>query len=485
MNPIILETILVCIGFFLLMVEAFCGTVRKSVIGYAALIGIAGVLVLTFFVTSSAMSPTAAYTHYYSADSLAIFFKQFTLVATFCVLIMAIEFTPVLQRFLPSAVNGAGVGEFYSIPLFACAGMMWLVSATDFILLFVSLELVTISFYVLVAYMRRSPASLEAGVKYLILGALSTGFIVYGIAWIFGVFGTTSLPEIVSLLPRLNPAAYTSTLFALGLILVAIGFKVGAVPFQFWIPDVYQGAPTPISAFLAVASKAVGFVVLLRVLQPFLAVPFLAQKLLLVITVLSAATMLFGNLASLPQTNFKRLLAYSSIAHAGYLLMGVASVSSGISGYAVSFYLAVYLIMTMLAFSVTIVVSNACGGDNISNFNGLGKKSPWLAAALTIGTLSLAGLPFTAGFFGKFFIFEAAIAARLYPLVIIGAGSVACGFYYYLKVIRAMYWMPVSTTEAGSAPCKVSFLLGFMIAILSILTLVFGVYPAPLFALMR
>lgn len=490
MNPIFLETILVCVGFFLLLAEAFLSGVRKSVFGYAAILGLAGVLVLSFFSNPAVMNPDAAYFSYYSADGMAMFYKQFLLVATLCVLILAIEFTPTLQKYLPSAIPGAGVGEFYSLPLLACAGMMWMVSATDFILIFVSLELVTISFYVLVAYMRRSQLSLEAGVKYLILGALSTGFLVYGIAWIFGVFGTTSLPAIQAKLPQMDASSQMAILFALGLILIAIGFKIAAVPFQFWVPDVYQGAPSPITAFLSVASKAAGFVVLLRVLEPFLQAEAIRDKVLLILVLLSGASMVLANLAAIPQTNFKRLLAYSSVAHAGYLLMALASFQATNVAPIIAFYLSVYLLMTMLAFGVTIVVSNAVGADNISDFNGLGKRAPWLAAALTVGVLSLAGLPFTAGFFGKFFLFEAALGARLYPLVVIGAISVACGFYYYLKVIRAMYWMPApsSQTQTEDGKCtevawKVSPALGTMLAVLVLATLFLGVYPYPLLAL--
>lgn len=483
MNPILLETILVCTGFFLILVEAFAESVSKKTLGYTALLALAGVFGLTFIADANAMNPSAAYAAYYTADGLAIFFKQFLLAATFCVILLSLEFTPALLKFLPSGKAGAGSGEFYSLPLFACAGMMWMVSATDFILIFVALELVTITFYILVAYMRKAHGSLEAGVKYLILGALSTGFLVFGITWIFGVFGTTSLPAIGEKLPTLAVEQHPALLFGLGLVLVALGFKVAAVPFQFWVPDVYQGAPTPVTAFLSVASKAAGFVVLLRVLEPFLILPAIQQKILLVVAVLAGASLVLANLAAIPQTNFKRLLAYSSVAHAGYLLMAVATVQTGIAGPTIAFYLTAYLIMTMLAFAVMIAVSNAVGADNISDFNGLGRRSPFLAACLTLAVLSMAGLPFTAGFFAKFFLFQAAIAAGLFPLVILGAGAVACGFYYYLKVVRAMYWMPVPGDAATAVPCRVSWPVAVLLAVLAILTLVLGVYPTPVFAL--
>lgn len=279
------------------------------------------------------------------------------------------------------------------------------------------------------------------------------------------------------------PQGYqVALMFGLGLVLVALGFKVAAVPFQFWIPDVYQGAPTPVTAFLSVASKAAGFVVLLRVIEPFLIVPGLQHKILAALTVLAALTLIYGNLAALPQINFKRLMAYSSIAHAGYLLVGVASVGSLATAPAIGFYLAGYLLMTFLAFLVLQHVSRAAGGEEISDFNGLGRRSPVLALGLLIAVASLAGVPFTVGFLGKFFIFEAALQSGQYTLVVLGAIAVACGFYYYFKVVRAMYWQ-APPTDAAAIP--VSGFGKFLIAILCTGILVFGIYPEPLLAMLR
>jgi NADH-quinone oxidoreductase subunit N len=334
---------------------------------------------------------------------------------------------------------------------------------------------VTISIYVQVAYMRRSTASLEAGTKYLILGALSTGFLVYGITWIFGMTGQTNLRQIGIVLASVPVSA--GILFGIGLILVALGFKIAAAPFQFWVPDVYQGAPTPVTAYLSVASKAAGFVVLLRVLEPFLGVPALQAKLVPVLGLLALLTLVYGNLAAIPQTNFKRLLGYSSIAHAGYLLVGVASVGAVFAGRAIVFYLFGYLLMTFLAFLVLVPVAKASGGEEISHFNGLGRRSPGLALALLLAMLSLAGLPFTVGFLGKFFIFEAAMSQQKYLLVIVGVVTVASGFYYYLKVVRAMYWQapPDDAPEiVVSTPSRIAILC------LSALILILGVYPQPI-----
>lgn len=482
MNPLILEISVVCLGIVLLMIEAFFNKAPKTVVAYAGIFGLAVVLVLSFFVDPAAIASDSSVARFYVADPLAMLFKQFALVCTIFVLVMSVDYAPLVERFIPGVGRGAGVGEFFILPLFTCAGLMWMASAADFVSIFVSLELVTISFYVMVAYLRRSPTCLEAGTKYLILGALSTGFLVYGITWIFGVTGQTNLAAIGQVLPEMPRVNLTALLFGVALVLVAIGFKVAAVPFQFWVPDVYQGAPTPVTAFLSVGSKAAGFVVLLRVLEPFYVLPAAQAKLVPVLAVLAGMTLIYGNLAAMPQKNFKRLLAYSSIGHAGYLLMGVASVGVAMAGAAISFYLVAYLFTTMLAFSVLVIASKAVGGDDISKFNGLARRAPWLAAAMLLSMLSLAGIPFTAGFLGKLLIFQVALAGGHFWLVGIGAVTVAAGFYYYLQIVRAMYWQEASEGEItieASLASKIS--MGVMAAAI----LVLGVYPTPILALFQ
>ena len=213
--------------------------------------------------------PPTGFWSFYTADPLAIFFKRFALVTTILVLVMMIDYAPIVRESIHGTTQQSGLGEFFALPIFTCVGLMWMASAIDFVMIFVSLELVTMSFYVLVSFTRRNPATLEAGVKYLILSALSTGFLVYGITWIFGVTGETNLARVAAALA--NPAIETGpALFGMVLVLVALGFKIAAVPFQMWVPDVYQGAPTPVTAFLSVGSKAAGFVVLLRVLATVL-----------------------------------------------------------------------------------------------------------------------------------------------------------------------------------------------------------------------
>ncbi|PYJ21385.1 MAG: hypothetical protein DME92_06750 [Verrucomicrobia bacterium] len=459
-----LEITVLVLGMVILMAEAFATNVDKRVLAFTAIAGLAIVLLATFFVDpSTSPSQATGFWSFYTADRLSIFFKQFALLTTIFVLIMMIDYAPVVRTSFPGTQDG--LGEFFAVPIFTCAGLMYLVSAIDFVFIFVSLELVTISFYVLVSFTRRNPVTLEAGTKYLVLSALSTAFLVYGIAWIFGVTGQTNLYRLTEALanPDVDRGA---ALLGMVFVLVALGFKIAAVPFQIWVPDVYQGAPTPVTAYLSVGSKAAGFVVLLRVLLPFLTLPQ-TQRLIVLVALL---TLIYGNLAALPQTNLKRLLAYSSIAHAGYLLIGVVCFDVR----AVTFYLVAYLLMTLLSFAVLIIVAQQAG-EEISDYDGLARRSPFLAFAMLIGMVSLAGVPFTAGFLGKFFIFYAAVLQRQIALVVVGVLTVGCGFYYYLKVVRAMYWQ---STNLAKIP--VNGLSRLAISALVIATIWLGVYPQPI-----
>jgi NADH-quinone oxidoreductase subunit N len=464
----LLEIAVLALGMVILMIEAFAAKIDKRVLAFAAIIGLAIVFIASFFVVPSPSPPHAdGFWSFYTADKLSIFFKQFALVTTIFVLIITLDYAPIMRNLFAGESSQSGLGEFVALPIFTCAGLMYLVSAIDFVFIFVSLELVTVSFYVLVSFTRRNPITLEAGTKYLVLSALSTAFLVYGIAWIFGATGQTNLYRLTAALATQGGGS-GAALLGMVFVLVALGFKIAAVPFQIWVPDVYQGAPTPVTAFLSVGSKAAGFIVLIRVLQPFMTLPQI-RGLLVGIALL---TLIYGNLAALPQSNLKRLLAYSSIAHAGYLLIGVVCFDVP----AITFYLSAYLLMTLLSFAVLIIVAQQAG-EEISDFDGLAKRSPFLAFAMLIGMVSLAGLPFTAGFLGKFYIFYAAVSQRQIALVVVGVITVGCGFYYYLKVIRAMYWQSANSSE----PISVTALSRVAISVLMIATIWLGVYPQPIF----
>ena len=484
-----LEALTVTLGLILLLAEAFVPANSKAWVGIAAALGLAVILGLAGSAIGPEAKPAAAWAqwplwNFYQLDALAVFYKVFALACTMLVVLMSVDYRIILARFTGHAGSEDGTGEYYALPVFACAGMMFLASAKDLAGAFVALELVTITFYILVAYMRRNVGSLEAGVKYLILGALSTGFLVYGIAWVYGSTGTMSLSEIPN--SKFQIPNSTPLLFGVALVMVGLGFKIGAVPMQVWIPDVYQGAPTPTTAFLSVGSKAAGFILLIRFLEPFLASAITRGPVLNLLLILACATLLFGNLAAIPQTNFKRLLAYSSIAHAGFLLLALAagkteSPESLGSVQVVSFYLATYLIMTLGVFFVLGQVRIQRDGEAIADFNGLGKTNPLLALALTVLLAALAGVPLTAGFTGKFLVFALAVDARLWVGVGIASIAAAAGFYYYLNVVRAIWWaapgnLPPVTLPVISKAC---------VAVLTVATLVFGLWPQPILALLK
>lgn len=488
-----LEALTVTLGMILLLAEAFVPGKSKAWVGVAAALGLAVVLGLTCLAIGPEAKPAAAWAqwplwNFYQFDALARFYKVFALICTLLVVLLSVDYRVILARFTDHPGSENGTGEYYALPVFACAGMMFLASATDLAGAFVALELVTITFYVLVAYMRRNVGSLEAGVKYLILGALSTGFLVYGIAWVYGATGTMNLAAMGGMLQdgRTANILQTPLLFGIALVMVGLGFKIGAVPMQVWIPDVYQGAPTPTTAFLSVGSKAAGFILLIRFLDPFLTSELTRVPLLNLLLILSVATLLFGNLAAIAQTHFKRLLAYSSIAHAGFLLLALAagkseSAASLSSAQVVSFYLATYLLMTLGVFFVLAQVRIQRDGEAITDFNGLGKTNPLLAMALTVLLASLAGVPLTAGFLGKFFVFSLAVDAHLWMGVGVAFLAAAAGFYYYLNVVRAMWWVSPGELQ----PVVLPGISKTCVAILTVATLVLGVFPQPILELLK
>jgi len=486
-----LEIIVVALGLVMLMVDAFVKLEDKRSIAWIGMLGLVVVFALLFKVKWPESTEGAFWQFYSSGDKLALFFKGIAVLTTLVVLIMAVDYTPTILSQIanpePGAHRQAGLGEFFALPMFACAGLMWMASANNLVSIFVSLETVTIAFYIMVAYLRRNVGSLEAGVKYLILGALSTGFLVYGFAWLFGITGSMQLSEIATALakPGVNT---TMALFTFGLILVALAFKIGAAPFHLWIPDVYQGAPTPITAFLSVGSKAAGFIVMLRLVSPFLASPALVGKVTLVLTVVAILTLLVGNLAALPQKNFKRLLAYSSIAHAGFLVMALASSPREDGPISMSpvtviaFYLGAYLLMTLLAFLVMTSLRSKIAGEELDSFRGLAKRSPFLAFAMVVSMASLAGIPLTAGFFGKFFVFKLAVESQQWALLVFGLIGAAAGFYYYLKIAASMY-LSEPVKDGDNSVITVSPLAKVAMVVLMIVIILAGFNPGVILGL--
>jgi NADH-quinone oxidoreductase subunit N len=462
-------------GIFLLVVESCRKSVTVSEIAHMAMIGLALVFAGTWLLPQGDGQVLWA-NNLYVVDPLALFFKRFFLVAAFLVVWMSMDYAPQL----PLARN-----EFVILPLFPTAGMMLLASATDLITIFAALELVTVSFYVLVAYQRDQTASLEAGTKYLVVGALSTGFMVYGIAFLFGMVGSTSLAALEVHLAKDVPTL--GLMLALALILVGLGFKIASVPFHVWAPDVYQGAPTPVSAFLAVASKAAGIAALMRlfVFGGF-SHPDVYPVTESAFALMGALSVILGSLAALTQRNVKRLLGYSSIANGGYILLGLSCLSyRGVE--AVALYLCVYLISTLLAFFVLSKLGPALGGEDLNHLSGLYRRSPLAAAALLLAFVSLAGIPPLVGFLGKLGIFAAlwergdsvvfGTAYGFRYLLGIGILGAVAGLYYYLAPVRAMFWNePLKEVpEVRFNPSSRALML-----VLALALVLLGFWPKPL-----
>jgi len=406
------------------------------------------------------------------SDSFSFFFRLLVGTVAFLVVLAA---EPYLDR------EQLPVAEFYALVLFATAGMGVLASAQELLTAFIGLEMSSISSYILAGYRRDSLKSSESAMKYFLLGSFATAFFLYGIALVYGSTGTTMLDKMAN-------ADATSTLLKLGLamILIGLGFKVAAAPFQVWTPDVYEGAPTPVTALFSAGPKAAAFALLLRI---FATVPAATHFWFWAFWVLAVLTMFAGNLGALVQTNVKRLLAYSSIAHAGYILVAFAAVTSmtqadpanAAPAYAaVLFYLLSYGLVKIGAFTIVSQLGGT-GEKNLSldDYAGLSERQPVVAAALSLYLLSLLGLPVTAGFFGKLYIFKAAVNSHLLWLAVLMAINSVIGAYYYLRVIVVMYMREPSAETAALAPVHFPVGVNVVLAITFAGTILFGLYPNP------
>lgn len=399
----------------------------------------------------------------YYHDQFATFFKLLFLAAAILVVLFSGDY---VQKF-PSHR-----GEFYALIFSSTLGMMLMAGAGDLITLYIGLELMTISFYIMVAYWPNDGKSAEAGIKYLILGAASSAVLLYGISFIYGLTGSTQLAVIAGALGSNSSAA---SILAVVFFLVGFGFKISLVPFHLWAPDIYEGAPTPVTAFLAVASKAAAFAALIRVYLMTMGNQSMSATGETIIMVLAILSMIIGNLAAIPQTNMKRMLAYSGIAQAGYLMVGVLAVSeAGVK--AVLFYAMIYMFANLGAFAVVTHVGQAQGSDDIEAFSGLARRSPLAAAVLTASLLSLAGIPPLAGFVGKFYLFSAVMDAGYSVIVVIGFVMSMVSVYYYLRVVKVMY-----QGEGADLPVvKVQGATKFVLLFTMLITLGLGLYPGPL-----
>ena len=428
----------------------------------------AGVTILTFYLSSRWKLFGVTFNTGFIQDGMAFFFKIIFLLAGFFTLFMVRGYQDKLKR---------GHGEFTLLILFSLIGMLFLASANDFLLFFVSLEILSVSLYIMTAYLKDQTRSVEAGFKYIVLGALSTAIFLYGLSFIYGATGSTSYFEIKQRLASM-PSVPVSFTFGMILVLASLGFKIGAVPFHLWVPDIYEGAPAPVVSFLATGSKAAGFVALLRLVMTVFAP--LSPQLTLIFSVIAALTIFYGNLGAIPQVNLKRLLGYSSIGHAGYLLIGLAAFASS-GKEAVLFYLLNYLFSTTGAFLVIVAISHAVKSDDIRELAGLGQRSPVLAAGMLISLLSLAGIPPLSGFFAKFYILWAGVQSGLLWLVVIGIINVVISLYYYLKVVKVMYL----EKPADPVPLKVTAGQKTIQYAVMAAILILGIYPGPVVRLVQ
>jgi len=416
---------------------------RKGLLAVISLVGL--VVAAGFTIAMWGGSPQAIFNNMLAVDSFALFFKLLFLGIAALVILASTDYVAKFARFQ---------GEYYALVLLSALGMMLMAATTELIAIYIALELTSISLYILVGFLK-DPKSTEASLKYLLLGAIASAVLLYGMALVFGVTGKTQLGEIAQVIQAMSlqaTSANPALILGIVLLVAGFGFKIAAVPFHMWVPDVYEGAPTPITAFLSVGSKAAGFAIILRVFYSAFGLPeWLSLNWGLIFAVLAAIGMTLGNVAALPQTNIKRMLGYSSIAQAGYLMVGLATVGAspaadvlGRSG--VLFFLASYAVANLGAFIAIIAISNKLDSDLIQDYSGMIKRAPWLAIALSLCLISLIGIPPAAGFIAKFYIFSGAVQHGLLWLVIIAVLNSVISAYYYLRVVKVM-WLGEPASE--------------------------------------
>jgi NADH-quinone oxidoreductase subunit N len=455
----LLPILFVLVGAVLvLLIEVFIQREKKEYLGFISIIflflsGAASVLIwnknLSYFNGNLFW------------DKLALFLSLLFIIGTALIILISMKYL---------SLQDANHGEYYSLLLFALIGILIMISSTDLIIIFLGLEVLSMSSYSLAGLRRRDEKSGEAALKYFLLGSFASAFLVYGIAFLYGATKST---EIFSVMDALNSGSVPEILviFGLGLLIIGFGFKIAVVPFHMWTPDVYQGSPTPITAFFSVCPKAAGFIVLLRLFGPYFRRITDSQNIFVVLWLVSVLTMVAGNLLALRQKNIKRILAYSSIAHAGYILIAVLAQSH----YSLVFYLTVYLFMNIGAFSAVIALGKK-GKEYLilEDYAGIGFRYPWIGATLSIFLLSLAGFPPTGGFLAKFYVFSEAVQQGLVPLVIIGVLASLISVFYYLRIIVYMYMREPSHTFEIYAN-NPSLFLALFICLYGVIQL--GIYP--------
>ncbi len=463
--PFLPEIFLAGAGFLVLLLGVRLG---RTGVRTVSLVGVSSLVVtaaLVWQVGRPVDGPLSILGDMLVIDNMAVFFKLLILIASALAILMAAGF---LER------SNYGGGEFVSLVLFAVVGMMIMASGANLVSLYVGLELMALSVYVLVGYFKLELKSNEAAVKYFVLGAASSAILLYGISLIYGSLGTLDLEAIRSAMPSSNP------MLVLGVILVGFGmlFKVAAVPFHVWSPDAYEGAPTPVTAFISVAPKAAAFAMFMRLFLGAFAPEVEYWR--VIMWVAAAATMIYGNVAALTQNNVKRMLAYSSIGHGGYALMGIVA-ANAMGAWALLVYMVIYAFMNLGAFGFVILLeSKSYAGEEINDYAGLSRRHPRAALGMLIFMLALAGIPPTAGFMGKLYLFAAAVEAGYVILTLIAVVMSAVSLYYYFRIVVQMYLRDGSEEGAEPAELLSDRWTEAVIAVCVIVTLVVGIYPTML-----
>ena len=458
---LLMPELIIALTLLIVLVFDLFDSISKSILGWMTIVG-AGIALWVSIQMHQAGTVGTQFNDMFKVDNFSLFFNIIFLVSTILVSLISMSY---LGR------DDRKQGPYYLLILLATLGMMLMAAGNELIIVFLGLELMSLSLYVLAGYFRDNPASSEAGMKYLLLGAFASAFFLYGIALIYGGAGTTNVPAIAEAITTENKSPLL--LAGMFLLIVGFGFKVAIVPFHQWAPDVYEGAPTTIAAFISAGPKAAGFAAFLRIFME--ALPNLQVEWSGVVIVLAMLTMTVGNVIAIAQTSIKRMLAYSSIAHAGYVLIGLAAANNdGISS--AMLYLLVYCVMNIGAFGAVILAKTDDGESlMISDYAGLGLRKPLLAMFMTIMLLSLAGFPPTAGFVGKFYIFKSAVQAGHIWLVIVGAINTAISAFYYLRVVVTMY-MREPEEELPFASYPSTLVVGLVLAAIGVLLI--GILPS-------
>lgn len=456
-SALTLEMMVAALGLGILILGLIVPKGSKHGLGWLTLFGLLGILGVAISLWGDSRSLIGGM---YLIDNYALFWKITFLVAAILVVLGSMRYVD----------DMGSQSEYYSMTIFAALGMMVMASAGDFITLYLGLELMTIAFIILVCFRKTEAKSVEAGMKYVLLAGMSSAVLLYGMSFLYGLTGSVIMLDVsrVIAMQPLTPALILAVVF----LIAGLGFKISAVPFHMWSPDVYEGAPTPVTSFLAMGSKAASFAVLLRLFVTGL--PGIWTNWTMVVAILAAVTMIVGNLVAIPQTNVKRLLAYSSIAQAGYIMVGLVTASeAGIKG--VMFYAFLYVFATAGAFTVAGYFYNVTGSDELKDYAGLSQRSPLMAAVMLVALLSMAGIPPLAGFVGKFYLFKTIVDGYLW-LAFIGLIMSMVSVYYYLRVALVMY----RDTPLDPTPIKLPSPVAVTLILTMVVTLIVGIYPGPL-----